>query len=160
MPWPGSDYTKPLDLCPSRSFSLKEGDLVYSVIQQDPWVTKECHCPQRQALPKAKQPEDEAFDEDSYISGFWTIWAPLSFILPASNCPQIKETSKHALLEEAHTRFTKQLYLGRAVNQRHVQSQRTLSSLSEAVIGSAWCIHRRSGVGGVIISSVQVRNFS
>lgn len=46
---------KPLYLYPLRSFPLKEGDLVFSTTHQDPWVTKECHCIQRQAPPKAKQ---------------------------------------------------------------------------------------------------------
>lgn len=118
--WQGAGYPKPLDLCPSKSFSQVEDNLVDSVSQQDPWVTKECNCTQKQALPTAKQLGDKAFDEDSYISGFWTIWALLSFFLPASNAPQIKETSQQALLQEAHTGFTKQLYSGHVVNQSHV----------------------------------------
>lgn len=69
VPLTGSRPHETLGSVPIKKL-LKDSNLVYSVIQQDPWVTKERPCTQRQGYPKAKQLEESVFDEGSCISCF------------------------------------------------------------------------------------------
>lgn len=109
---------------PIQKLPLKEDGLVISITAGS--LGNQRTSPGAETgTPKANSWGDYVFD----ISCFWTL---LSFFLPTSNYPQIKETSQHALFQEAHTRFTKQLDVGHVVNQH--QSQRALSCLSQAVM--------------------------
>lgn len=138
-----------------KKLPLKEGNLVYSITQQDPWVTKECHCTQRQGYPKAKQLGGYVFDEDSCISCFWTIWVLLWLFLPSCNCPQVKETSQRIWSKRHMFSILDSWTLGMFLTKGMFGVKGHW-----AVIGSTWCGHRQSWVSDLIISFFQVRNFS
>lgn len=153
--------TRTLWMCSHpQQASLEEEGLCYSITKQNPQGHHRMTLHTKGRTSKSQTAGGLSFWWGQYIKCFGTIWALMSLFLSASNCLQIKEISRHALLQRAHTRLTKQLNFRQVAKESLVQSRSADNYMSPAVIGSTWCDHRQSQVGGVIISSLQVGDFN